>query len=678
MRGTSKFIEKTRLVNILDIMSAEVLSRLLDSYCFPLVTNLTVYYASAFPAHLDNLSAFESLDAKKQFLFSVCREYRSLSYECDKECQSCGSAVTLKYYAGELVGSKIYHCHLGLWDMAYPLYVGKQLIGVLFSGQVIVSADVPDWSEALYCVKDQVEWYPFGGNGADEIPQTSNQIEDISAAINAKEQIGHEHKKNLKRMVREEAVKGNMGVADLLSRYEKFKDFGKTLEQILKSLYTARIEAIKREHIHLASKELTERGNRLVEEPEQFWIILDEVVKATLPNVKGYVFYKLDQYAQGFEPARTCIYDNELISDHSSFRKFCKHVFKDLRRGSGSKQYVLYDLMTKETSDKFPKLLYDAIPHRKRVSGGACVVTLPLITGGKGLTGAFVCVCARQDEVGPGESYVSKSFLKFYVEALWDIFSILSMILDRYSIEEAQAAAWAERSHELVAPIHAVKGYQDNLLYSFRRFIKSELSDDSKAKTVFETQLSRIGELCDLLEFTAKGGTLEGKSHFIRVNFERDILLPVVQSLRGYGRKEKGTSIDYSMEISNIPHLYLSADGMERCLFNMLYNAIKYSEKNSEIDIGLKTTKNYYEIYIVNKGIGVPQGEEEQIFQRFRQGSNADTISAYGAGLGLYVAREMARIHGGNVKLVSGEPRNTTFAIVLPRSLESGPPNIIE
>ena len=54
--------------------------------------------------------------------------------------------------------------------------------------------------------------------------------------------------------------------------------------------------------------------------------------------------------------------------------------------------------------------------------------------------------------------------------------------------------------------------------------------------------------------------------------------------------------------------------------------------------------------------------------------SNADTAAAYGAGLGLYVARAIARSHGGDVQLLDPSPEKTTFAISLPESLASGAP----
>jgi len=64
----------------------------------------------------------------------------------------------------------------------------------------------------------------------------------------------------------------------------------------------------------------------------------------------------------------------------------------------------------------------------------------------------------------------------------------------------------------------------------------------------------------------------------------------------------------------------------------------------------------------------VPPGEEELIFRMFRQGSNAARKAAYGSGIGLYIARRIAREHGGDVALVDGRPERTTFALSLPRT----------
>jgi len=676
MTGFAGFIEKTCPQNVLDVIEKDVLNRLLNSYCFPLVTGLTVYYPRILPATMESLALVEPAEVQELFFSSICRQYRCTSKACDQKCAECVKGTVLKYYEGTFHGPKLHQCHLGIWEMIYPLYARGLLLGVLIGGQMIVGEEISDWGKVLAGVKDEVEWCQLDSRMGNQIPHYSHQVEQIRAAIDADNKLELNQKEGLKSAVMEGTSHSKFDVAGLLKRYEKFKEFGRTLERVAEDLYTAQIEAARRKHIHLTSQELTQMGEKLTEEPEQFWLRLDRVVRGTLPHVKGYVLYKLDPYCEGFEPVRTCIFDRGVVSGGVGFRKFCRQVFDELCKGTGHKRFVLYDILNRGTPSKFRDLFRYSIHDWNQVSGGAYVAGIPLIEGSGRITGGLVSLCVSDGErVWRGEGDFWDMFLGFYVEALHDIACVLTMVLARHRLEEAQASAWAVRSHELVAPIHAVKGYQDNLTYLVRKHVAPLLSEDAPIKGMFGAQLFRLGKLCDLLELVATSGSVEGEAHFMKVHIESKILLPIVQPLREYGQSDKRTSVRYDKAISEIPGLYLFVDGMKRCLFNLVFNAIKYADKRSRVHVALKLTRDNYEIHVINSGIGIPKGEEELIFQRFTQGSNVSTIAAYGAGLGLHVARQMARIHAGDVRLLCGDPKSTVFALVLPRFLESDPPD---
>jgi signal transduction histidine kinase len=252
------------------------------------------------------------------------------------------------------------------------------------------------------------------------------------------------------------------------------------------------------------------------------------------------------------------------------------------------------------------------------------------------------------------------------------IASLLGMRFHRELVEEARALSHSMRSHELVAPIHAIKGYCDNLEYSYKNEIKANLDNDVITGIAFDKHLERLSELCDLLELIAVSGGSEDPRESRLVNFEKEILLPVIQPLRPYARKEKATSIEYSDDFQSLPKLYLAFDHMKRALFNVVMNAIKYSKmgQNAKIQILLNDDEDNYLIRIINQGIGIPEGEEDIIFQLFEKGSNADIIYESGSGLGLYITRKILKWHHGDIKLTDRHPENTTFTFIIPKRLE--------
>ena len=653
------------------------MERLLDSYCFLLKTPLAVYYPRELPATTDNLKPFE-LDSQygdtarlEPLNFPFYRIYCGLRLEYGEAYKEWDKNIVMRYYNGDWKGTKLFHSYLGLWEMTYPLCAGGQLLGVLYSsGQIVVKDAVANWRDALEEIANEVVWDPT--DGSSKIPEKSNQVQDICSAIDKNKDIQAKDKNGLKELLRKAAKDKGVIAADLVGRYGDFKNFGKTLESALEDLYAAKAEAARREHISGSSKEIVARGDQLSKEPEQFWNELDKAVKATLPDIRGYVLYELDEYKGSYRPAKTCVYDKEIISGEADFRNFCRNVFDELHeKGKRKESYIAYDLLDEDVPQKLRDLFQRGISN---FAGGAITVAIPSTESNGKITGGLVCVCTRSGQECMDGQKLSKSSLIFYIEALEDIMEVSSMVLARHAVVKAQFTAWAVRSHELIAPIHALKGYQDNLAWLFRNCVAAKLASDIDTKNTFVTQLARLGMLCDLLEHIAKGGSFEGAEYYVKVNFEKDVLLPIVQPLRDYGKREKKVDVGYEDKIRNVPELFLFTDGIRRCMFNLIFNAIKYSNKKSEVVIELQETQDNYEIHIINKGIGVPKGEEQRIFQMFTQGSNADQAAAYGAGLGLPVAREMARKHKGDVKLISGAPERTIFALILPKSLEFGPP----
>jgi signal transduction histidine kinase len=111
----------------------------------------------------------------------------------------------------------------------------------------------------------------------------------------------------------------------------------------------------------------------------------------------------------------------------------------------------------------------------------------------------------------------------------------------------------------------------------------------------------------------------------------------------------------------------------DRCLlrqifFNLISNAIKYSPDGGEIEFYLKGSKSKITFSVTDKGIGIPEKEQENIFQSFSRGSNVDNIP--GTGLGLTIVKACVDIHGGELFLESAVDRGTQITVTLPKRLQ--------
>jgi two-component system KDP operon response regulator KdpE len=103
---------------------------------------------------------------------------------------------------------------------------------------------------------------------------------------------------------------------------------------------------------------------------------------------------------------------------------------------------------------------------------------------------------------------------------------------------------------------------------------------------------------------------------------------------------------------------------VEQVLINLLHNAFKFSPKGAAIVVALDSQGQQVFLSVTDHGIGIPQGELEKVFEPFYHASN--NSSEEGAGLGLYLSRELIRRHGGEMWADSAPGRGTTITFALP------------
>jgi signal transduction histidine kinase len=108
---------------------------------------------------------------------------------------------------------------------------------------------------------------------------------------------------------------------------------------------------------------------------------------------------------------------------------------------------------------------------------------------------------------------------------------------------------------------------------------------------------------------------------------------------------------------------------MKQVVANLLGNAIKYSFEETSILVVLKSQDEKVFFSVTNRGVGIPADDAERIFDPFHRGGNVSNIR--GTGLGLSLAREFVRLHGGDISFESREGGETTFFVWFPAAVKS-------
>ncbi|HEX7712742.1 MAG TPA: HAMP domain-containing sensor histidine kinase, partial [Bacillota bacterium] len=105
---------------------------------------------------------------------------------------------------------------------------------------------------------------------------------------------------------------------------------------------------------------------------------------------------------------------------------------------------------------------------------------------------------------------------------------------------------------------------------------------------------------------------------------------------------------------------------ISRVLRNLIDNALKYGSQGKYLRVAVTSTQTTISIEVEDRGPGITETEQAKIFDRFYRIDKGRNSAAGGAGLGLAIAREIVRKHGGQIRVTSEKGKGTIFGVELP------------
>jgi signal transduction histidine kinase len=119
------------------------------------------------------------------------------------------------------------------------------------------------------------------------------------------------------------------------------------------------------------------------------------------------------------------------------------------------------------------------------------------------------------------------------------------------------------------------------------------------------------------------------------------------------------------LEVTLAPEIRIQADPvlLRTALLNLFVNAVKYNEPGGRIETDLESRQGRAFLTITNSGPGIPEEDQTRVFTRFHRVDAARQRQVDGVGLGLSLAREIARAHGGELELQASQTGWTSFVL---------------
>ncbi len=216
-------------------------------------------------------------------------------------------------------------------------------------------------------------------------------------------------------------------------------------------------------------------------------------------------------------------------------------------------------------------------------------------------------------------------------------------------------------AHDLRSPLGTLQQLSDTLKDSYE-----EMDDPMRVKfaSMINTTSKNILRLLEnLLEWTrSQQGLIKFEPQYLQlyVLAQNSVLL--------LDATAKAKHIKIQNNISQEINLEADPDMLDTIFRNFISNAIKYSNKNSEIEIGAKITDKDVVITVVDHGIGMTPTQLKHLFSLDKSIKKRGTRNEYGTGLGLILCKEFVERHGGKLQVQSEVNKGSTFTITLPKS----------
>jgi len=229
---------------------------------------------------------------------------------------------------------------------------------------------------------------------------------------------------------------------------------------------------------------------------------------------------------------------------------------------------------------------------------------------------------------------------------------VFTDITELRRLEQVRKDFVANVSHELKTPLTSIIGYVDTLLEN------ENINKNTKNKflKIIKDEADRLGILIqDLLNLSK----FEDSNPELNPGNINNLINKTVSILEEKAGK-KNISIKTKMAEDSL-QVYMIKEQIEQVMINLIDNAIKYTPEDGEIEIKVLEKENKVLVEVIDNGIGIPQKDQQRIFERFYRVDKARSRSMGGTGIGLSIVKHIIKSHDSEINLESESGKGSKF-----------------
>lgn len=239
---------------------------------------------------------------------------------------------------------------------------------------------------------------------------------------------------------------------------------------------------------------------------------------------------------------------------------------------------------------------------------------------------------------------------------------IIEDITQQRVAEEARNTFVAQATHELRAPLTNIRMYVETAIEDG----ENDAAVRSKCLNVINQETRRleriVGEMLSISEIEAGAFTIN------RTDIYSDQIFKELQEDYAEQASDKQITLAFNLP-PKLPAIKGDRDKIMVALHNLVSNALKYTPRGGKVTVTAEVKGDLLTVEVADNGIGISEEDQQRVFDKFMRGQDPRVEKVTGTGLGLTLAREVVRLHGGQITLQSELNKGSTFTLTLPASL---------